>query len=147
MITSEQIGRQWSDERIAWLDWLNGDESAIVHTPVGHRYTIVIISEIKRRLLQPLSAAHRLRFLEFLDSHTDLVLTAEAIASIEPMCDEALEMVEEARKLGAAKALDIFARWEGFNAFVALNPSILTAIKMSAGRCHRPRSDSNCKEK
>ena len=143
MITSEQIGRQSSDERIAWLDSLNGDESAIVHTPVGHRYTIVIISEIKRRLLQPLSAAHRLRFLEFLDSHIDLVLTAEAIAAVEPMCDEALEMVEEARKLGAAKALDVFARWEIFNAFVALNPSILTAIKMSAGRCHRPRSDSN----
>ena len=134
MITSEQIGRQSSDERIAWLDSLNGDESAIVHTPVGHRYTIVIISEIKRRLLQPLSAAHRLRFLEFLDSHTDLVLTAEAIAAIEPMCDEALEMVEEARKLGAAKALDVFARWEVFNAFVALNPSILTAIKMSTSR-------------
>src|SRR5258706_14394115 len=104
MITSEQIGRQSSHERHAWLDSLNDDESAIAHTPIGHRYTIVIISEIKRRLLQPLSAAHRLRFLEFLDSHTDLVLTAEAIAAVEPMSDEALEMVEEARKLGAAKA-------------------------------------------
>src|SRR5260370_38083653 len=105
MITSEQIGRQSSDERIAWLDSLNDDESTIVHTPVGHRYTIVIISEIKRRLLQPLSAVHRLRFLEFLASHTDLVLTAEAIAAVEPVSGDALAMVQTARKLRAAKAL------------------------------------------
>jgi len=134
IITSEQIGRQSSDERIAWLDSLNDDESVIVHVPVGHRYTIVIISEIKRMLLHDLSAAHRLRFLEFLDSHTDMVLTAEAIAAVEPMCDEAFELVKEARKLGAAKALDVFARWEVFNAFVALNPSLLSAIKLSSCR-------------
>jgi hypothetical protein len=134
MITSEQIGRQSSEERHAWLDSLNNDESAIVHTPVGHRYTLVIISELKRILLQPLAAEHRLRFLEFLDSQTDHFLTAEAIAAVKPMCDEAYEMVKEARKLGAAKSLDVFARWEVFNAFVALNPSILAAIKMSTYR-------------
>jgi hypothetical protein len=130
MITSEQINRQSSDERIAWLDSLNEDENAIVHTPVGHRYTLVIISETKRLLAMNLSAEHRLRFLEFLDNCTDNVLTAETISIIEPMSDEAYEMVKEARKLGTKKALDVLARWEVFNAFIALNPSILTAIKM-----------------
>src|SRR5260221_7092564 len=112
MITDEQIGQQSSEERHAWLDSLNDDETAIVHTPVGHRWTLVVISETKRLLLMELSAAHRLRFLEFLDHCTDTFLTTEAIAAIEPICDEAYEMVTEARKLGAAKALDVFARWE-----------------------------------
>jgi hypothetical protein len=133
MITDEQIGRQSSEERIAWLNSLNADEDAIAHTPVGHRYSLVLISETKRFLEHELSAAHRLKFLEFLDSCTDNFLKAEAIALVEPMCDEAYQMVKEARKLGAAKALDVFARWEIFNAFVALNPSLLTAIKMSSG--------------
>jgi len=39
-------------------------------------------------------------------------------------------MVREAMKLGSHKALDVFAKWEVFNAFVALNPSLLTAIKI-----------------
>ena len=134
MITSEQIGRQSSEERGAWLGSLNDDESTIVHVPVGHRSTMVVISETKRLLSMKLSAEHRLRFLEFLDSCTDTFLTAEAVSIIEPMSDEAYEMVKEARRLGAAKALDIFARWEVFNAFILLNPSLLTAIKMSAGR-------------
>jgi len=138
MITDEQIHGQSSEERHAWLDSLNADESAIVHTPVGHRYTLVIISETKRLLAMDLSAAHRLRFLEFLDSCTDNFLTAEAVAIVEPMCDEAYEMVKEARKLGASKALDVLARWEVFNAFVVLNPSLLRAIKISKNRPQRP---------
>jgi hypothetical protein len=81
-------------------------------------------------LVMDLSAEHRLRFLEFLDRCTDNFLTAEAIAAVEPMCDQAYEMVKEARKLGPSKALDVFARWEVFNAFIALNPGLLTAIKM-----------------
>jgi hypothetical protein len=139
MITHEQINRLSSEERAAWLASLNDDETAIVHVPTGHRYTLVIISETKRWLAHELSAAHRLRFLEFLDRCTDNVLTAEAIASVEPMCDEAYEMVKEARKLGADKALDVFARWDVFNAFIALNPSILIAIKMPR-RYHNSRS-------
>jgi hypothetical protein len=138
MITSEQIGRQSSNERGAWLDSLNDDETAIAHTPAGHRWTLVVISETKRLLLMDLSAAHRLRFLEFLDHCTGTFLTAEAVSIIDPMCDEAYEMVEEARRLGAAKALDVFARWEVFNAFVALNPSLLSAIKICNNRPRRP---------
>src|SRR5258708_7190455 len=134
IITSEQIGRQSSDERCAWLDSLNDDENAIVHTPIGHRWTLVVISETKRLLSMKLSAEHRLRFLEFLDSCTDNFLTAEAISIIDPICDEGYEMLRETRKLGAKKSLDVLARWEIFNAFVALNPSLLSAIKLSSCR-------------
>jgi hypothetical protein len=140
MITAEQIYRQSHDERCAWLDSLNDDESAIVHTPVGHRWTLVVISEIKRMLLGNIPTEHRLRFLEFLDRCTDTFLTAEAAAGIEPMCDEAYEMVKEARKLGAGKALDVFAKWEVFNAFIALNPSMLAALKMPSPNGYRRRS-------
>jgi hypothetical protein len=121
-------GRTYA-EHCAWLDSLNDDETAIVHTPVGHRYMLVVISEAKRMLLMDLPAEHRLKFLEHLDRRTD-TFTADVIAQIQPMCDEAYEMVKEARKLGPGKSLDILARWEVFNAFVALNPSLLTAIKM-----------------
>jgi hypothetical protein len=141
-VTDEGIyanGRTYA-EHCAWLASLNDDESAIVHTPIGHRWTLVVISETKRMLLGNVPTEHRLRFLEFLDHCTDTFLTAEVVAGVEPMCDEAYEMVKEARKLGAGKALDVFAKWEVFNAFIALNPSILTAIKMSAGRYHHRRS-------
>jgi hypothetical protein len=125
-------------EHCAWLDSLNDDETAIVHTPVGHRYTLVIISEAKRMCLMDLSAEHRLRFLEFLDRCTD-IFAADAIAQIKPMCDEAYEMVKEARKLGPGKSLAVLARLEIFNAFVALNPSILTAIEIPR-RYHNSKS-------
>jgi hypothetical protein len=139
MITHDEIDRQSHEERCAWLDSLNDDESAIVHTPVGHRWTLVVISETKRLLSMNLSAEHRLRFLEFLDNCTDNFLTAESISIITPMCDQAYEMLKETRKLGAKKSLDVLARWEVFNAFVALNPSILTAIK-TPRRYHNSRS-------
>jgi hypothetical protein len=67
--------------------------------------------------------------LEFLDRCSD-TFAREAISQIEPMCDEAFEIYREAMKLGAKKALDVLARWEVFNAIVALSPSILVAIKM-----------------
>jgi hypothetical protein len=131
-------GRTWAEHH-AWIEAMNDDEKAILHCPVGHRYTLVMISEAKRMLLMDLSAEHRLRFLEFLDRCTD-IFAADAIAQIKPMCDEAYEMVKEARKLGARKALDVLARCEVFNAFVALNPSLLAAIKMTSGRYHQRRS-------
>jgi hypothetical protein len=136
MITAEQIDRQSGDERSAWLASLNEDENAIVHCAVGHRWTLVVISETKRLLSMNLPAEHRLRFLEFLDGCTDNFLTVEAISLIEPICDEGYGMLRETRKLGAGKSLDVIARWEVFNAFIALNPSLLTAIKM-------PRNHNN----
>jgi hypothetical protein len=106
MITHEEIHRQSYEERDAWLASLNDDEKAIVSCPVGHRWTLVVISETKRFLSMDISAEHRLRCLEFLD-RLDF-LTAEAITVIEPMSDEAYEMVkrgEKARRQQGARHL------------------------------------------
>jgi hypothetical protein len=121
-------GRTYA-EHCAWLDSLNADQNLIVHTPVGHRYTLVVISELKRMLASEIPTKHHLRFLEFLDDHSD-VWPPEIIASIEPMSDAGAEIVREARKLGASKALDKCAEWDVFNAFIALNPSLLEALRM-----------------
>ena len=45
------------------------------------------------------------------------------------MPDEGREIIKEARKLGD-KWLDVVARWEVFTAFVAMNPTLLAALKM-----------------
>jgi hypothetical protein len=134
-------GRTYA-EHCAWMDSLNEDENAILYTPVGHRYSLVLISEAKRWLAHELSAEHRLKFLEFLDRCTG-TFTADMIAQVEPMSDEAYEMVKEARKLGPGKSLDVLASWEVFNAFVALNPSLLTAIKMKPGHQYRRNGAAN----
>jgi hypothetical protein len=131
-------GRTYA-EHCAWIESMTDDEKEILYCPVGHRATFVMISIIKRWLQLDLEAEYRLKFLEFLDRRSN-DFTREAIAQIEPMCDEAHEIYKEAMKLGAKKALDVLGRCEVFSAFIALNPSILTAIKMPR-RYHNTRSN------
>jgi hypothetical protein len=130
VITSEQINLQSSDERGAWIASLNDDESTILHCAVGRRYTLVFISLVKYLLAREIPTSNRLEFLEWLDRRDGEWLSREMIAAIDPMDDDGYELLREAMKLGAKKALDVVARWEVFSAFVALNPSLLTAIKM-----------------
>jgi hypothetical protein len=140
MITSEQIGAMSGDEHRAWLDSLQGDEKEIVYCPEGHRSTLVLVSVVKRFLAAELETSWRLQFLEWLEKIGNNWITAPSVAVIEPMCDGGYEMVCEAQKLGAKKSLDVYGRYEVFSAFVALNPSILTAIKMPRAYHYR-RSD------
>jgi hypothetical protein len=128
MTTEKQLSEMSTDERIAWTASLNEDERVILHTPIGLRYVLVSVAEVKWFLSHDIPAEYRLKFLEFIDSHTDL-FTPEAYALVEPMCAEGRELIKEARKLGN-KWLDVVARWEVFNAFIALNPSMLDALKM-----------------
>jgi hypothetical protein len=128
-------GRTYA-EHCAWIDSLNDDESLIMHCPTGYRYTLVFVSIVKMLLAEEMPQAYRLRFLEWLDKCGDQWLSADAIAAVQPMCADGHEMVREAQKLGPRKVLDVFARWEVFNAFVALNSSLLTAIKI----CDRRRT-------
>jgi hypothetical protein len=121
-------GRTYA-EHVAWIDSLNADETLILHTPVGYRYTLVEISDLKRVLQVEIPAEFRLRFLEFLDRQS-AEWGAETIASIAPMCDAGAEIVREARKLGSKQALDTFAKFDVFSAFCALNPSLLEALRM-----------------
>jgi hypothetical protein len=82
-----------------------------------------------------MSSEYRFRFLNYLDKLADAWLTAEAVAMIEPICDDGYEIVKEARKLGWQKAFDTFAKHEVFSAFVALNPSLMKTIRF----CNRGR--------
>jgi hypothetical protein len=98
--------------------------------PVGHQYTLVIISVTKRWLKEEMPASYRLEFLEHLDRMAkDDWLTAEMIAAIEPVCDKGFEIIREAQKLGAHKALDVYA--EHCGTFAGLNPSLIAALKQS----------------
>jgi hypothetical protein len=116
-------------EHCAWIDSLSPDETLILHTPAGHRYTLVVIADIKRVLQAEFPAEYRLQFLEFLDRQS-AGWGAETIASITPMCDAGAEIEREARKLGSKQALDAFAKFDVFSAFCALNPSLLEALRM-----------------
>lgn len=121
-------GRTYA-EHCSWLDSLNADEKLIVQTPAGHRYFLIVISNLKRMLASEIPTQYRLRFLEFLDNHSN-DWPPEIIASIAPMCDAGAEIVGEAQKLGAKQALDAFAKFDIFSAFCALNPSLVEALRM-----------------
>lgn len=129
MMTSERLSRLPSDEREAWEASLSENEKVILYSATGHRYMVVSIAEAKWALLgDDLPPVPRLRVLEFLESCSD-TFSQEAIAAVQPMPAEGREIVGEALKLGP-KWLDVVARWEVFGALVAINPSLLTALKM-----------------
>jgi hypothetical protein len=130
MMTAEKIRELSPAEHSVWTAYLRVDETLILHTSIGLRYTLVLLSISKRFLSQTIPADCRLRFLEWMDRRSD-TFSKEAIALIEPMNDEGYEIFREANKLGPNKALDISASWEVFNAYAAINPSILTALRMS----------------
>jgi hypothetical protein len=109
--------------------------------PQGYKYTVVIISGVKRMLAADIPVEYRLKFLERLDqmatNGNDLWLTADMIAAIEPMCDAGMEMYSEAAKLdrgtpGRPGFLDALAKF--FPAFAVLNPSLMTALEMEPRR-------------
>lgn len=109
--------------------------------PCGYQYTVVIISVIKRALAADIPVEYRLKFLNQLDrmanNPRDLWLTADMIASIDPMCDRGDEMYREAAKLDKGKPgrpgmLDALAKF--FPAFAVLNPSLITALEMEPRR-------------
>jgi hypothetical protein len=84
-------------------------------------------------------AEMRLEFLQHLEKMADNFLTDEVIAIIEPLSKDSFEIVEEARKLGASRALDVYAH--KFDVFAALNPSFVEALKR-ANRGRGYTSDS-----
>lgn len=108
-------------------------------TPRGYRYTLVLISIVKRSLEMEIPSDYRLKFLEHLDrmpaKESGTWLTAEMVAAVDPICNKAYEIVDEARKLGAPKALDIYA--DQFPVFAGLNPSLMTALRQSPNHTAR----------
>jgi len=129
MGTREQIAKFTDAERDAWMASLSEDENVILRAPPGCRYMLATISEVKWWLEQKIPDDARLRFLEFLERQDDL-FSVDAIAQVDPMPGEGREIIQEARKLGKDKWLDVVARWDVFGALVAINPSMLQALKM-----------------
>lgn len=106
----------------------NGCERG-THCTKGNRYTLVLASTTKGCLKGEMPEQMRLEFLQHLDRMTDEYLKPEIIAMVQPMPDEAEELLREIRKLGPMEALDQYADPGVFRALVALNPSLLHAIK------------------
>jgi hypothetical protein len=116
--------------------------------PVGHKYTIVMVSGVKRWLAEDIPDEFRLKFLEWLDRQAadspnadrdfgSAWLTSAMIAVVEPMCDRGWEMYSEAAKIdrgrpGQLGFLDALAKF--FPAFAVLNPSLITALEMEPRR-------------
>jgi len=88
MMTADQIAGMSAEEHSAWIESLDEDEAIVLHTPVGFRYMLVAIADVKVVLSKKIPAEYRLKFLEFLKGHEDM-FTAEAIAAVEPFNDEA----------------------------------------------------------
>jgi hypothetical protein len=98
-----------------------------------HRGLLVAFSVVKRYLAQDIPADFRLRFLQYFEKFeglTDGWLSADAVAMIDPICDNGYEIVEETRKLVPPKQLfEMLAKLEAFHVFAALNPSLTKVIR------------------
>jgi len=108
--------------------------------PTGHKYTLVVVSLLKRWLAEDIPAEYRLKFLEWLDrmaTGPDIWLTADMIAAVEPICEAGEEMYFEAAKLDRGKPgqpgmFEALAKF--FPTFAVLNPSLMTAIELEPRR-------------
>ena len=96
----------------------------------GHQYTLVCASMAKSALLSEMPPEMCLEFLGHLEKMVDQTLTPTVIAMVEPMCDQAMQLVKEANKLGYFAALDLYAN--KFDVFAALNPSLRAAYDEAA---------------
>jgi hypothetical protein len=124
------------EQHVAWLDSLSPDDSLVVHTPAGHKHSMLIAAYTKRVLQYEMPTADRLQFLEKLNGLTDLYFTPEMLALIEPMSDTEIAMVNEARsldpeddRLGRA-SFNVLTSWRVFGHLRRLNPSYLAAMKL-----------------
>ncbi|WP_441232682.1 hypothetical protein [Bradyrhizobium sp. 1200_D9_N1_1] len=104
----------------------------------GHRYTLVLASLAKRALAGEMPNNMRLEFLQHLDRMTDMWVTPEVIAMVDPMDERGYQLSREAAKLGyrgRPSALDIYA--QKFEIFAALNPSLQRAYDAAFKRTHQ----------
>jgi len=116
------------------------DGAALSRCPMINKVEIVQVSLVKNLLADDeLPTGYRFKFLSWLDKRdcerpgaqwNDARLTREAIAAINPMCESGFELLREIMKLPKSDRLDAIARKDVFFAFVALNPSLATAVKM-----------------
>lgn len=136
MLTNMQLAAMTLEQRIAWLDGLTEDERHVVNVPVGYLYTLVIVAYTKRALVSSKTpVGERLRMLEAINGFVDGYFTEAALAAIEPARETEAEMIAECLNVDEGeprrgKGLDLLASWEVFGHLLALNPSLLAAIKL-----------------
>ena len=112
---------------------LNLDET--MRLPTGYRGNLIMAVMAKRWLAaDKLPLAERVLHLEGLDKLAFGVVTAEAIAAIEPASDVFEQIFNEAMRVDtgenqAATAFGILERDDVFRGLLRLNPSLTTAIK------------------
>jgi hypothetical protein len=128
-------GRMSEVEHSAWWATLSDQEKMVANVPPGYQHLLLVIAYIKRVLvICEMKAGERLHHLEWLNKQTDNYVSPEMLAIIEPMSDAEMAMMHEARSLDQkgsdAKSFAILTRWKVFHSFLALNPSILAAIKL-----------------
>jgi hypothetical protein len=118
----------------------DSDEAVIACIPAGFRSSLIGIAMAKKWLQgDDLSVADRLHHLEFVRSQAFGVLTAEAVAAIEPASDTFEQIFTEAMRVNPGDnqcetAFGILDRDEIFADLVRLNPSISGAIRLCRGR-------------
>jgi hypothetical protein len=123
-------GRTYA-EHCAWLDSLVGDEYRIVHMPIGHLYSIALISHFKYILLNLEMTAHeRLKTLEVITLCIYGPITDEAVLAIEPCCETGRKMFQELDSLPFEKRSQAFHDGDVFRLLAKLNPSLLIALRL-----------------
>ena len=124
----------------------NEDDVLIPGCPLVSKAELLYVSLVKSLLADDeLPANYRLKFLQWLDKRhprpgaawEQIKITPEIVAAVDPMCESAYELLREAMKLGSPNCINTIGREDVFRAFVALNPSLLTAIRMGRGQERR----------
>jgi hypothetical protein len=133
------------EEHHAWWATLSDEEKMVAYVPTGYQHLLLVIAYIKRALvLCEMKAGERLHHLEWLNKQTDNYISPEMLAIIEPMSDAEIAMMHEARSLDQnesdSKSFEILTNWKVFNSFLALNPSILAAIRLRERRVIKTKS-------
>lgn len=121
------------EEHCAWLNSLEHDEWLIVYTPIGHLFSLAMVSFFKRALLEfEMSAGERLNMLDAIAGMIHGVLTAEAVAAVQPCCKIAAKMIYEIMRAPIERQTMIFADADLFRKLAQINPSLITALEL----CH-----------
>jgi hypothetical protein len=137
--SSDDLGGMSGEEARAWWATLSDEEKMVAYVPCGYQHLLLIIAYVKRTLvLCEMKAGERLHMLEWLNKQTDNYILPEMLAVIEPMSDAEMAMMHEARSLDQegsdSKSFEILTSQKVFNSFLALNPSILAAIRLRERR-------------
>jgi hypothetical protein len=115
---------------------LSADARALLMTPRGTRYELLLISLLKRCLQDDkLSAGVRLQLLEQLNSLAD----DRTLATVEPMDATSAQMLHTAMELDAAKSeaphhasFNLLTSSAVWRLFAERNPTLITALKTMA---------------